>query len=294
MLISIVIGVVVMLALIVVVVLSVRAARSRSERSDWLGELSDIRRSSLGDDEEVTGALDAVAIVDDGDGAFADPDGGSTGPGVDRDVAGVEPVTDDAGGAIDVDDADGPTDVDASAEMLDGARSDPVAVTDTPHAAVDDAGSRFHEYTWPDRCDLRVDVTDARGLRIMADTPDAPGRLVIDLPRGTLWFRSQVADAPTTCLVRTPGGWVFADGALLIVASETDWTYVMCLEGSGSIRIDGDQPRATMTRGQIARLRSGTGEHEVLDVGDDALESEGAVRRQRRLDQRIGDAGERS
>jgi hypothetical protein len=39
--------------------------RSRSAKSDWLGELSDIRRSSLGDDEEVTGALEAIHVGDD-------------------------------------------------------------------------------------------------------------------------------------------------------------------------------------------------------------------------------------
>ena len=42
--------------------------RSRAAKSDWLGELSDIRRSSLGDDEEVTGALEAIHVEGSADG----------------------------------------------------------------------------------------------------------------------------------------------------------------------------------------------------------------------------------
>ncbi len=64
----IVIAVVIVLVAIVAVVMSAR--RSRSARSDWLGELSEIRRSSLGDDEEVTGALEVIS-VDDPQGAGA-------------------------------------------------------------------------------------------------------------------------------------------------------------------------------------------------------------------------------
>ena len=48
----------------------VTALRSREAKSDWLGELSDIRRTSLGDDEEVTGAIAAIPY-DDEDEAVA-------------------------------------------------------------------------------------------------------------------------------------------------------------------------------------------------------------------------------
>ncbi len=231
---EIVIGVVV-IVVVIVVVLGVRAVRSRSERSDWIGELSEIRRSSLGDDEEVTGALEAVTIVDRAD-------------------------EETAGGAV--------------------------AVTDAPTRTVEDAGTVFHEYVWPGLGRLRVDATDERGLRVLVDDVDVPSRLAADLPRGMLWFRSLGTGVSGSCSVRTPAGWVMARGDLLIVASDVDWTYVMCLDGEATIRFGGDGPRSTMVTGQIGRIRVGSNDHDIVDVGADALESEGAVRRQRRLDQR--------
>jgi hypothetical protein len=157
----------------------------------------------------------------------------------------------------------------------------PVPVTAAPTRTVTDAGTTFHEYAWPGSGLLRVEATDPRGLRVMVDDVDAPARLVAALPRGVLWFRSETS---TPCSVRTPAGWVMARGDLLIVASDADWTYVMCLDGTASIRFDGDGSRADMRGGQIGRIRFGTDDHDIVDVGAEALESEGAVRRQRRLD----------
>jgi hypothetical protein len=182
------------------------------------------------------------------------------------------------------DEPDGDTGDDAGDDRM--AAEGPVPVTDAPTATFEDAGTVFHEYTWPGLGRLRVDATDERGVRVMVDAVDAPTRLAADLPRGVLWFRSDGSKASTTCSVRTPAGWVMARGDLLIVASDVDWTYVMCLDGEATIRFGGDGPRSAMVSGQIGRIRAGSNDHDILDVGADALESEGAVRRQRRLDQR--------
>ncbi len=231
--------VVIALVVLVSLLLVVRAARSRSERSDWLGELSEIRRSSLGDDEEVTGALEAVSVAAD-------------------------------------DESDG------------ARRREPVSVTASPTRKTTDSGTVFHEYLWPDHGALRIDATELRGLRVIVDDVDAPGQLMVDLPRGVLWFRSEPSDARRACSVRTAAGWVLAAGDLLVLAADDDWSYVMCLGGEVTLRFEVGGGRATMTAGQIGRIRVGSADHDIVDVGAAALESEALVRRQRRLDEQIG------
>lgn len=232
-----VIGVVVL----VLVVLGVRAARSRTERTDWLGELSEIRRSSLGDDEEVTGAMEAVSVIDDE----------------------VDDRADDADTSL--------------------------HIVAEPTRTVTDAGTAFNEYDWPRFGLLRVEATEPRGLRIMVDDGDDPEGIVVDLPRGVLWFRSRPGDTRRACTARTPAGWVLARGDLLILSGDDDWSYVMCLTGEATLRSDADGSRSAMTAGQIGRMRPGSVEHDIVDVGATGLEGEGVVRRQRRLDGKIGD-----
>ncbi|HET8929049.1 MAG TPA: hypothetical protein VFN21_00185 [Acidimicrobiales bacterium] len=236
-----VIGVVVL----VLIVLGVRAARSRTERTDWLGELSEIRRSSLGDDEEVTGALEAVSVIDDESDEHDDP-------GADQ-------------------------------------GADRLQVVGEPTRTVIDAGTVFNEYDWPGFGVLRVDATEPRGLRVMVDDADTPSSIVADLPGGVLWFRSLRGDTPRSCSVRTSAGWVLARGDVLVLSGDDGWSYVMCLTGEATLRSDAEGSRSAMTAGQIGRIRVGAAEHDLVDVGVAGLESEGVVRRQRRLDGKIGD-----
>lgn len=236
---------------VVVVVLVVRSVRSRSARSDWLGELSEIRRSSLGDDEEVTGALQAISVDDD-------------------------PATSDDE-PVDAVDPDG----DSGGEPPDG----PLLEPRSPVRTVTDAGTLFDEYEWPGTAQLRVDATDPRGLRVLADDRGRSCRVAVDLPRGVLWFGSEAdPEVTVSCTVRVPGGWVVAEGRLLVLADEGGWSYAMCLDGRAAVRPDASETRTPMVPGQIARIRAGTSDHDVVAVGPDALESEGLVRRQRRLD----------
>lgn len=243
------VGVVVVVA---VVALVVRGARSRSARSDWLGELSEIRRSSLGDDEEVTGALEAVSIDED-------PPGEAT------------PAAEEEAGEQDPDPSPVPTPSPA-----------------TPLRTITDAGTLFDEYEWPGFATLRVDATDPRGLRVLADDGSSSRRIVVDLRRGVLWFRNTSDGAPTdgsaSCSARIPGGWVVADADLLVLADPTGWSYVMCLRGTLTIRLDTSGDRVGLTAGQVGRVRAGTADHDVVDVGVSAILSEDVVRRQRRLD----------
>ncbi|MBS1848936.1 MAG: hypothetical protein JST73_11730 [Actinobacteria bacterium] len=310
--------VVIVLCIVVVVAAAVafaiRAVRSRSARTDWLGELDEIRRASLGDDEEVTGALEAV-IVDDADS--------DDWPDSEPSVEDPEPVEDeddadadgDADAHTDGTDEDGDADPDGAAAASDdgvieatrdAASTDvetdvprptpkPVVVTGTPTRTVTDAGSLFNEYQWSGSGLVRVETTNPTGLRVVAtevvgDGDDGAARtdFAVDLPRGTLWLRSGPGNP--TCAVRTSGAWISASGVFLVVASEDEWTYVMCLEGEGTIQPHGNGRRETLHAGQLGRVRPDSDGCDVIETGIDALESEGAVRRQRRLDGGVGPA----
>lgn len=238
--------IVVALIVIVLVVLGIiRARRSRSARSDWLGELSEIRRSSLGDDEEVTGVIEAVSVI-------AEPESAPP-PAV------------------------------ASTSL-----------TDAPTREVRDAGTVFNEYAWPDFALLRVDVTEPHGLRVIADMSDPaggtdpeaqrPDQVMVDLPRGLAWFRSEPPGVARNCTVRTPAAWVAVRGVALVVASDDDWCYAMCVDGEVTVRRHSGGERVTVGAGGIARFQLDHDTVEVIDVGIAALESEGVLRRQRRLD----------
>lgn len=242
--------IVVVLIVVVLVFLGIRRARrSRSAKEDWLGELSEIRRSSLGDDEEVTGVIEAVSVTTEADSA-PPPETAST------------------------------------------------SLTDAPTREVRDAGTVFNEYAWPGFALLRVDVTDPHGLRVIADMsgPDGasdaearrpdqvPDQVMVDLPRGLAWFRSEPAGVSRDCTIRTPAAWVAVRGVALVVASDDDWCYVMCLDGEVTVRRHSGGDRVKVGSGGIARFRLDHDTVEVTEVGIAALESEGVLRRQRRLD----------
>ena len=70
----------------------------------------------------------------------------------------------------------------------------------------------------------------------------------------------------------------------LVMVDATGWSYAMCLDGVATVEVSAEGHQARLEAGQIGRGRNGTVGFEVADVGVDALESEGAVRRQRRLD----------
>ncbi len=249
-------AIVIAVAVIVIalaVVLVVRGARTRSARSDWIGELSEIRRSSLGDDEEVTGAMEAVTIVDD---PPTEPDAGTTGDGADSATPAPDP-------------------------------DDTVAarpVTDQPVRTIDDAGTRFNEYGGPDASRLRVELTGATGLRVVATTGSDDDSFAVDLPQGILWFHTASKGPASGCSVRIPAGWVTADGVLAVLADEQGWSYAMCIGGTASVRSRAGGNAVRLVAGQIGRVRVGHPGVDLVEVGVDALESEGIVRRQRRLD----------
>lgn len=249
----IVIGIVVaavVVAVVVVALVARRAVRSRSARTDWLGELSEIRRSSLGDDEEeVTGVLRVVTVDESGDPVGSRPSAASEPE--------PEPEPEPEG---------------------------PVAVTDRPDRVVTDADTTFMEYHLDAFGALRVTADPGPGLRIMVDHPRRTQHLMVDLPGGTLWFRSATQVSPSPCSIRTPAGWVMGRGDLLVLADAQDWCYVMCLQGEATIRLFANDTRAAIGRGRIGRFRAGSAVFDVVEVGADALESESAVRRQRRLD----------
>ena len=210
--------------------LIVRAARSRSEKSDWLGELSEIRRSSLGDDEEVTGALEAVTVMD-------------------------EPV---------------PTD-------------EPELNDDLVRRTVSDEGTTFDEMSWHDGGLLRVEVRDDSSPRVVLGQEGA--QVAVGITAGICWNRPPEGSPDRRIVIRLPGGWVTPAGGVLILASKADWNFVMCLEGNASIRLD-EGGRVALQAGQVARLRAGTSDHDIVDAGIKALEAEAAVQRQRGMDER--------
>lgn len=333
--------VVIVVVITVAVVFVVRAVRSRSERSDWIGELSEIRRSSLGDDEEVTGAIEAVTVVEDRPGTLPGPASGASGPtgtGGRPAVSEVPAVVTEAASVVDAPEGDAPgtdgsgsegSEVDASgtdgsdgdlaeAEAPDAAVArterdeppgdpseagdpDPAPDADPPGESrpgsdgprpgepvvchptrtVDDAGTTFHEYGTSDDARLRIEVTDPDRSRVVT-TGDTEAAFAVDLPGGVLWFRSDTATEE--CSIRIPAGWVTATGAAAVLADEQDWSYVMCLGGTASIRSRNGGPAVRLTAGQIGRLRPGESNVDLVEVGVEALESEGLVRRQRRLD----------
>ncbi len=265
-----------MLFIIVIVVVVVLAAvtavvllrRSRSARSVWLGELSEIRRSSLGGEDEVTGALDAIddhsSSADDRD---EEPvDGGVGGEG--------EPVADSA--------RDGEA-TDASVPSL-------LEVTGDPDRTISDAGTTFTEYDRGDGGVLRVQQAAVGGLRVFVTDSGGPTRCAVRLPRGTLWFHDPESVDQFTCTVRTSAVWVAANGTLFVLV-EPRWTYVMCLAGSAAVHGSEVVGRVTLQAGQVGRFHPDSTDPEVALVGVDALESEGVIRRQRRLDRTEERAG---
>lgn len=293
---------IIVVAVAAIVLVAVRSRRSRSERSDWLGELSEIRRSSLGDDEEVTGAIEAVTIRDaasiDERDATAGDDGGpvvpEAGPVDDQGVpassedAGPVEVTPEPGVDPDGDPAGEPggddDPVDADAEAVDDA--DATALTIDPTRTVSDAGTLFNEYDTGGDGRVRIQVTDPGGLRVVriATSDDHGPGVAIDLRRGVLWFHAGATAPRIGCSVRVPAGWVTADGLVAILAEDEGWSYVMCLAGTASIRSRSADAPLRLVAGQIGRLHEAVSEVDVVDVGVEALESEGMVRRQRRLD----------
>ena len=266
-----------MLFIIVIVVVVVLAAvtavvllrRSRSARSVWLGELSEIRRSSLGGEDEVTGALDAIddhsSSADDRDEEPVDG-GGDGGEG--------EPVADSA--------RDGEA-TDASVPSL-------LEVTGDPDRTISEAGTTFAEYDRGDSGILRVQQSAADGLRVFVTDSAGPTRCAVRLPRGILWFHDPESVDQFTCTVRTSAGWVAANGTLFVLV-EPRWTYVMCLAGSAAVHGPEVVGRVTLKAGQVGRFHADSTGPEVAVVGVDALESEGVIRRQRRLDRTEERAG---
>lgn len=320
---------VVVVAVAALVVLVVRGVRNRSERDDWLGELSEIRRDSLGDDEEVTGALEAVVVeagepvelgerVESGESGIdsADPvDVLAEREGAEREVAegevAVGETAEEPFGQLDEKPGEVPDVVPNHAEAVA-----PIVATGAPARTITDAGTLFDEYDWPGFATLRVDVTEPRGIRVILDLHlgtetgqmaqeslevatgapggEIPGEVMVDLPRGVLWFHPEQPDSDATCSVRIPGGWVRTRGSTAVLISE-DWCFVMCVSGTASIRpaVVGEDgvDRVALAGGQLARL--GVGDLagcDVVDVGVDVLESDGVIRRQRRLDASATDA----
>jgi hypothetical protein len=319
----------VIVAVVVVVALGfalTAAMRNRSAKSEWIGELSDIRMSSLGDDDEVTGALEAINVDDDHD---LDPDGEPA------DAAPVEgaPVEDaPVEGAPDVPAVDASTGEtvqppatspledpaadfreEVSDPVVDSAAEEPAAepptedsdrfadetaeseatstvsdlrpVTNMPDRTVDDAGVVFYEYDRPDGALLRIEATDPTGLRVLVGQTDTRrATCAVDLPRGVLWHRGASGAVSEACSIRTPSGWVTTTGTLLVLVDATGWTYAMCLSGVATAECLPDGAQRRLATGEIGRGRVGTVGFEITTVGPDALESEGAVRRQRRLD----------
>lgn len=281
--------VVVVVVLAAVVLFATRTWRSRTERTDWIGELSEIRRSSLGDDEEVTGAIEAVTIVD------GEPSAATSGDGTATDEGAVDPATDDvehSGPPADaVEDSGGRDPEQTRADGSDAPSVAPHTVTDRPTRTVTDAGTLFNEYGTVESSRLRVEITDPAALRVVTTGPDRDGgtSFAVDLPRGVLWFRAHGAGA---CSVRLHSGWVIADGVLAVLADDPGWSYVMCVEGTASIRSRSGGSPVRLTAGQIGRMRVGEPVVDLVDLGVEAIGSEGVVRRQRRLDtadRQVGD-----
>jgi hypothetical protein len=257
-----VIGAIVVVGGIVLAV--VGGYRSRSAKSDWLGELSDIRRSSLGDDEEVTGALEAIHVDDDEVG--------------DDEVEAEDAPIDDQEPVVEV--AAWP-EPDSSASTVSNLHS----VTDSPDRTVEDAGAVFREYDRPGSSLLRIEATDPDGLRVLVGGSDeSRATCAVDLRRGVLWHLAAQNVVVEACSIRTPAGWVTTTGTMLVMVDATGWSYAMCLDGVATVEVSAEGHQARLEAGQIGRGRNGTVGFEVADVGVDALESEGAVRRQRRLD----------
>jgi hypothetical protein len=255
--------------------------RSRSAKSDWLGELSDIRRSSLGDDEEVTGALEAIHVGDD---EATDED---TPPDE------QEPVIEVAAWPEPEPEPEPESPAEAAPAFADAAeRSSSAAtvpnlhsVTDAPDRTVEDGGAVFREYDRPGSSLLRIEATDPDGLRVLVGGSDEHrATCAVDLRRGVLWHLAAQNVIAEACSIRTPAGWVTTTGTMLVMVDATGWSYAMCLDGVATVEVSAEGHQARLEAGQIGRGRNGTVGFELADVGVDALESEGAVRRQRRLD----------
>ena len=128
-------------------------------------------------------------------------------------------------------------------------------------------------------------ASDPEGLRVLIGGSDERrATCAVDLPRGVLWHRAAQDDIAEACSIRTPAGWVTTTGTMLVMVDDTGWSYAMCLDGVATVEVTSGGQQARLEAGYIGRGRNGTVGFELANVGVDALESEGAVRRQRRLD----------
>ena len=279
--------------------------RSRVARSEWLGELDDIRRTSLGGTDEVTGAMQAVGAKED----LSDQSDGTADVAVhDHFDAAKWPTEPEPGDSAANQEPEDP----AVAEVLvaEDAESAPVVetapvvgspvepgtqpgaprlnvVTDQPDRLFDEGHSKFAEFDRADGAVVRIDMSEPEGIRVVNGV-DAAGAATcaVDLPRGLLWHRSG-STPHEMCSVRTPAGWINATGATVLVqVEEAGWSYAMCLEGDASLETMPDGAYVPFPPGHIGRGKAGHGGFEITKVGHEALESEGAVRRQRRFDDR--------
>ena len=295
----IVIFVVVGIALVVgaAVITVLTLFRSKVARSEWLGELDDIRRTSLGGTEEVTGAMQAIGPKDDlsdqsdgtegtsAHGHFdaaewpAEREGGDAAVGEEPSTPAVTevPVAEEVDVTSIVEQPTKP-DTPTGAARLD-------VVTDQPDRMFEEGRSNFSEFDRADGAVVRIDMSEPEGIRVVNGV-DSVGAATcaIDLPHGLLWHRPG-STPHEVCSVRTPAGWINATGATVLVqVEEGGWSYAMCLDGDASLETMPDGAYVPFPPGHIGRGKAEGGGFEITKVGHEALESEGAVRRQRRFD----------
>lgn len=258
-------GLLTVLAAVVVAV--VNGVRSRSAKSDWLDELDEIRLSSLGDDQEVTGALHAVpaevALAPDIAQIDEPPSDIRTEFG--QHAEEVEPIS------ADVEDETSLQEDSASSPGRDTAS---VELTER-----DDGGILFYEYTWDESCLLRVEATNPEGLRVVVNIDETDEICSIELPRGNLWHRGP-DDAKFS--VQTTDGSIQGLGTCAVAVDES-WTFALCLEGEMILRRDGTGP-VDVVAGCIGRMGHDDAQVQVMNVGLNALEDQDIVKRHRRLD----------
>ncbi len=258
-------GLIAVIAAVAVAV--VNGARSRSAKSDWLDELDEIRLSSLGDDQEVTGALHAVpaevALAPDFDHGDEHPSDRDGEPG--QNEVELEPTK------VVVEAEESIQEESASPLRREAANVQPIER--------DDAGMLFHEYAWDETCLLRVDATNPEGLRVVANADDSGGVCTVDLPRGSLWHRGP-NDAKFS--VQTTDGLIQGFGTCAVAVDE-NWTFAICLEGEMSLRHLGTD-EVDLAAGCIGRMGHDDAQVQVMNAGFDALEDQDIVKRHRRLD----------
>ena len=292
-----VVGIVLVVGAAVITVLTL--FRSRVARSEWLGELDDIRRTSLGDTDEVTGAMQAVGpkedLSDQSDGpADASAHGHfdaakwPTEPEPGDSATSQEPVASEVAEVVVAENVEAAPVVEAPVEpgtQPGASRLD--VVTDRPDRHFAEGHTKFSEFDRANGAVVRIDMSEPEGIRVVNGV-DATGAATcaVDLPHGLLWHRSR-STPHEMCSVRTPAGWINVTGATVLVqVEEAGWSYAMCLEGDASLETMPDGAYVPFPPGHIGRGKAGQGGFEITKVGHEALESEGAVRRQRRFDDR--------